>query len=151
MQPSEAVIKPCADIIKHFPKLAERLAISPPGLRPRLRCVVFVKDKDDPTRMERVRVHSQCVPDLRGLRDSIDKDYSRRAATKLAIPILLSEINLLGDPQEAERRLRSMVKEQGLTRKVIEMAENASDASVLLRGVGQILRGGIGRKSGSRS
>ena len=101
LQATEAAVKPCADIIKAFPKLAERLATGPPELRPRLRCIVFVKDKDDPTRTERVRVHSRCVPNLRELRDTINKNYSRRAASKLAIPLLLNEINVMKEPRLA--------------------------------------------------
>ena len=88
--------------------------------------------------LERVRVHSQCVPKLRELRDSIDKVYSRRAASQLAIPPLLYEINILGDPREAEGRLRWMVDDRGLARTIIKMKESG-DELLFLGYLGQIL------------
>ena len=100
--------------------------------------------------MERVRVHSQCVPNLRELCESIDKDYSRRAASQLAIPLLLNEINLMGDPEEAQGRLRWMVDDQSLTRALMGVGDN-SDGTLFLRCFEQILRGGQKKKSGSRS
>jgi len=100
--------------------------------------------------MERVRVHSQCVPNLRELCDRIDKDYSRRAASQLAIPLLLNEINLMGDPQEAEGRLRWMVEDQDLTRALMG-AGGSDDGALFLRCLERILRGGDKKNSGPRS
>ena len=55
----------------------------------------------------------------------MDKDYCRRAASQLAIPLLLNEINLMGDPQEAEGRLRWIVEDQGLTRELMGVGESS--------------------------
>ena len=94
------------------------------GLKPRLRCVFTVKDKCDSTRTERVRVYSQDMPDLRELYDGIDEDHSRRAASKLTIPFLLSGIDVMRDPQRVERIMRVMVVNLGFAWALIEVEDN---------------------------
>ena len=88
------------------------------------------------------------MPNLRELCDSIDKDYSRRAATQLAIPLLLNEINFLEDPQEAEGRLRWMAEDQGLVRTFMGAAQN-NDGLLFWRCMERVLRGGDKKNSSS--
>ena len=115
-QAPDAVIKPCAEIIKAFPALAEHMAATnAPGLWPRIRCVFVVKDKHDPTKTERVRVHSRCVPNLRERFCTIDKDYSREASG-YAVGALLCEINLTKRPKLAPGRMRWLVDDRDLFR-----------------------------------
>lgn len=90
------------------------------------------------------------MPNLRELCNTIDKDYSRRAASQLAIPLLLNEINLMRDPLEAEGRLRWMVEDHSLTRALMGVGENG-DGMLFWRCVERILRGGDKKNGGSRS
>ena len=59
--------------------------------------------------MERRGVHSWHFPNLREVFSHLEKDYSRSIA-KLAIPLLVSEINGLGEPDRAMRMLRLMIE-----------------------------------------
>ena len=49
------------------------------------------------------------MPDLRKLRDSMDKVSSRLVASNLAIPVLLDAINVKRDPQWAEQTMRTIL------------------------------------------
>ena len=109
-QITEATLVPYVEIAKLAPRL-ERETIDPPpelsGL-PRLRCIFFVEDKDDPTKTERARVHSWCVPDLPWVHSHLEKDYSR-AIAKQAIPLLVSDINGLKKPGEVNLKFQMMI------------------------------------------
>ena len=74
---------------------------------PRLHCFIFVKDKDYPKNLGRVRLHSWCTPSLREVYSQLDKNYSR-AVAKQAIPLLVSEINGWKDPHDSMRKFRIM-------------------------------------------
>ena len=99
---------------------------SRPGLSewPRLQCIIFFKDKDDPTLTERARVHSWFMPNLREVYSNLDKDHSR-AAAKQAIPILVYEINKLKKPEEAVNVFHLMIENPVAVRPFLEMLEMA--------------------------
>jgi len=102
----------CADVIKLVPQL-ERPITGPPGgplaELPRCSCVVFIQNKDDPTRTKRVQVYSWCVPKLRDVYPMLDKETSRAVAEQ-AIQLLVSEINGLKEPLEAAHKFHSLAK-----------------------------------------
>ena len=87
---------------------------------PRLHCFVFVKDRCDPTQMERGRIHSCCIPNLKELRSHWSKDYSREVS-KQAIPLLLGEINGLKNPEVAARRFRLMTDRPDVVQICLDM------------------------------
>jgi len=55
--------------------------------------------------MERGRIHSYCIPNLKELLSHCSKDYSCEVS-KQAIPLLLSKINGLKHPEVAVHRFR---------------------------------------------
>ena len=59
------------------------------------------------------RAQAWCMPNLRELCYAVDRESSRKAS-KLAIPQLLNEINVLRQPQEAEQRFMFMVSDPDL-------------------------------------
>ena len=121
------MIKPCTDIVKAFPALAENMAATnAPGLWPRLRCVFIVKDKRDPTKTERTRVHSRCMPNLWERYFTLDKDYSR-SVTRMAMRALLSEMNQIKQPQRALGRMKWLVDDQDFIRASMAAAERYGD------------------------
>ena len=80
---------------------------NPPNLQwPRLRCLFFFIG-EDPTEARHIRVLAWCVEDFRRLCYDADKKRSH-AASKLALPNLLTEINAVKEPQQAGQRLVSM-------------------------------------------
>ena len=89
-----------------FPTFNDEM-VNPPGLGwPRLRCFYFFKG--DSTRPDHNQITGWCVPGLRVLYYNLDKEYSRKVS-RLAIPQLLNEINVLREPQQAAERFKSMV------------------------------------------
>ena len=95
-------------------RLAPRLeseAIPPPpefAGRPRIRCIFYVQERNDPTRPERVRVHSWCLTDLQLMCRLLEKDYSR-AIAKQVIPLLVTDINGFKKPQGTKRKLQLLI------------------------------------------
>jgi len=86
--------------------------VNPPGMEwPRLCCFFFFKG--DSIRPDHFQATRWCVPRLRVLYYSLNKEYSRKIF-KLAIPQLLNEINILRDPEQAAQRFRSLVMDPGV-------------------------------------
>lgn len=111
----------CADLFKIFPTLPERLAADP-SMYPRIRCFILVKDKNDPTRIEGVRVHSWDIPNLRDLYVGMGKDCSHAVST-LVVPFLLNEMNTMREPQQVGQRNLAF-EYRGFALAFTEMAEN---------------------------
>ena len=134
-------------MIKLVPQLERAVTGPPSGLIewPRLCCIVFVKEEDDPTETERVRVHSWRAPNLRDVCYNLDKNYSRTVA-KQAIPLFVSEINGLNEPGEAARKFRLMIAGPDVVQpflNVLDMGITDDDDGDLLRKyLGQLLNGG---------
>jgi len=83
------------------------MVTNPPNLKwPRLRCLLIFRG-ENPTEIPEVRVLPWSMPDFRRLCYDTDKDRSH-AASKLALPHLLTEINTVKEPQEAGQRFKSM-------------------------------------------
>jgi len=81
--------------------------VNPPGIDwPRLLCFFFFHG--DYTKPDSIQTLAWCVPSLRETCYSLDKEHAR-AISRLAIPQLLDEINVLRDPQQAVQRFQSMV------------------------------------------
>jgi len=140
------VIQSYADVVKLVPEL-ERAVANPPGYSewPRLRCLVFIKDKTDPTQMERARVHSWCAGNLREVYSDLNKDYSR-AAAKQAIPLLVREINESKNPEEVVRKFQLMVEAPDAVRPFLDMLDmgitDDDDGELLQRYLERLLGGG---------
>ena len=128
---------------------------------PRLRCLVFIKDKRDPTRMERARVHSWCVANLREVYSDLDKDYSR-AVAKQAIPLLVREINELKKPEEAVRKFQLMIEAPDAIRPFLDVLnmgisddddddDNEDDGELLQQYLEKLLGGGCEENYGTGS
>ena len=97
-------------MVRIAPKL-ESEAIPPPSEfagRPRIRCIFYVQEKDDPTKPERVRVHSWCMTDLQWFCSCLEKGYSG-AIAKQAIPLLVGDINGFKKPEVARSKLQWMI------------------------------------------
>jgi len=103
-----AFIERTAEVVRALPELKDAAVIQPDPELPRLRCFLFFKD-EDPTKSHshHIRAQTWSMANLRELRDHIDKEYSR-VASNLAIPLLLKEINIQGEPKLAEQRFWSM-------------------------------------------
>ena len=125
---TEAALQPNAEINKHMPRLDQDSPDPPPELLgvPRIRCIFFVEDKDDPAKTERARIHVWGARDLRWMHSLVDKDYSRAIAGQ-AIPLLVSDINRLKKPEEAKRKLRFILGTPGVVVSVMK----ASTAGVI--------------------
>jgi len=143
---AEASIKSNADVIKIFPQLDSVVPNPTGGLSdwPRLRCVILVKDRNDPTQMERARIHSCLAPNLREVFCALDKNYSQ-AIAKLAIPFLICEINGLKNPEETVRNLHLMIGGPEVIRPFLGMVNfgltNDDDGELLQQYFEQLLPG----------
>ena len=116
---TDALIKQNADMVEAIPGLTS--LTNPPDLKwPRLRCYFFIKN-EDPTKSYQVRGQAWCVPDLRELYYDMDKDRSRKAS-RLALPQLLNEINVIREPQQAGRRIAILASNPDLFRSLMEKA-----------------------------
>ena len=125
----EAKVKPCADVIKTFPLIAEGLKTDSPGRWPRIRCVISSRDKNRPARRDFVRICSWYNQNLREVYYGLDKRHSAAAAT-LAIPFLLDCVNNLKEPQLAEQEFVAMVCDPELIRILVETAGNATEETL---------------------
>jgi len=101
-----ARIEETAEIEKAAPNLKVAAAYPPDLKWPCLRGFLFFKD-EDPTKPDHIRVREWRMEQLQEVFCNMGKEYSR-AASRLAIPQLLNEINVLRQPQQAERRFRLM-------------------------------------------
>jgi len=98
-------------MLASFPTFDDGM-VNPPGMEwPRLRCFFFFKG--DSTKPDHVQVIGWCVPGLRVLYCGLDKEYSRKVS-RLAIPQLLEEINVIKEPQQAAERFKSVVMDPGV-------------------------------------
>ena len=87
----------------------ETMVINPPNLKwPRLRCLLLFSG-ENPYEPRQVRVLAWCMPDFKKLCYDTDKKRSQ-AASKLALPHLLTEINAIKEPQQAGHRLLAMAR-----------------------------------------
>ena len=106
-QVAQAFIGETAKVLQSMPGYDDT-AVNPPGLElPRFRCFFYFQDQD-PTKPDHCRIQGWCLENIQILWYDIDKEYSR-AASKLAIPQLLDEINIIRDPLQAEKRFRHLV------------------------------------------
>jgi len=117
------VIQPYTEIIKLVPEV-EGAVTSRAGLSewPRLHCIIFFKDKDDPSRMERARVHSWCMPNLREVYSDLDKNHSRAVAEQVTL-FLVKKINGLEKPEDVASVLHLMVESPGVIRPFMDILE----------------------------
>lgn len=135
-------------MVKLAPQL-ETDAISPPpefAGRPRIRCIFYVEEKDDPTRPERVRVHFWCLTDSQLSCSHLEKAYSR-AIAKQAIPLLVIDINGLKTPQDTRRKLQLMIGLPGIVRSFL----NVSNTGVSGEDNGELFRQRLERLGGFSS
>lgn len=115
-------IEETENLIKAVPDLKDA-TVNPPDLEwSRLRCFLLFKD-EDPTKSGHVRVRVWCLANLQELWYGMDKERSR-AASRLAIPQLLKEINVLREPGTAEQRFRFMILNPGLFRTLMMEPED---------------------------
>ena len=104
LQVVKACIERVADLIKISPSIKDVETDPPcPGMS-RLRCFFFFR-YGNPAKSCYARSRSWWMKNLRGLCYDVDKEYSLEAS-RLAIPQLMNEMNILRVPQQAEERLR---------------------------------------------
>jgi len=125
----EAKVKPCADVIRTFPALAEYLTTDSPGQWPRFRCVVSSHVKNYPTQGNFVRIFPWYSQRLREVYYGLDKRHSQVAAM-LAIPFLLYYINTLKEPRLAEEEFRAMALDPATARILLEVVGNVTEESL---------------------
>jgi len=119
LQVTDAVIKLGADMVKIVPDIKDA-AGNPLDLNwPRLRCYFCFKGND--TTRYQVRALAWCLPNLRGLYYDVDKECSRKAS-RLALPQLLNETNVMREPQQAAQRFNIMASEPDLFQALMEKA-----------------------------
>ena len=94
-----------AKVLKAMPGYEDEM-VYPPGLA-RFRSFFYFQD-DDPTKPDHCRTQGWGLENLQLLWYDLDKEFSR-AASKIAIPQLLDEINILRDPLQAEQRFRYLI------------------------------------------
>jgi len=127
----------------------EDAMVSPQDLEsPRLRCFFIFKD-EDPTEPDYVRDLWWYLPTLQNLLYGLDKEYSR-AISRLAIPALLTEINIRRQPREAKRLFWSMAVDPDLFLALTEVAEGC-DGEQLGEHFERILRLSANKNGGSGS
>jgi len=103
-------LKRIADLLAIRPDIQYTVDNPPDGL-PRLRCYCFFLN-EHPADFFHARAQTWCAPNLRE-RCGEDKECSHKAA-KLAIPLLLKEINVVKQPQQAEQRFRFLASNPDL-------------------------------------
>ena len=104
----------------------EYAAVNPPGLEiPRLRCFFFFRG-EDPTKPDLGRFQTWSPKDLRERWYDMDKNYSR-AASRVAISQLLSEINILREPLRAEKRFKLLVSSRDMAQPLRGEVEAGSE------------------------
>jgi len=137
----QATLEPYAEIVRLSPQVESMMANDPPSElsgMPRLRCLFFVEDKDDPTKMERVRVHSWSVADLRIYsRLGLEKDYSRAIATQ-ALPLLVNDINGLKKPEEVDLKFQMMAAVPDIVRHCLIAGDH--DGELFRQRIEQLIR-----------
>jgi len=89
-----------ADVVKALPDFEWTLVRTQD---PELPCLISFSIFEYEGLSVHPRCHSWCVPNLRVVGYGMDKGYSR-AISRLAIPRLLNEINVLREPQQAVER-----------------------------------------------
>jgi len=92
---------------------------------PRLRCYFFFPS-EGPTKSNEIWAQSWCIPKLRELYYDVDKECSRKAS-RLALPQLMNEINVIREPRQAVQRFKIMALNPDLFRMFMEKVkeENA--------------------------
>ena len=104
----------------------EDAMVNPEGPElPRLRCFLIFRN-EDPTEPDYVRVLWWRMPGLQKIWYGLDKEYSR-AVSRLAIPKLLTEINIRRQPRVAKELFRSMVANSDLFGAFMEGAETGDE------------------------
>ena len=121
---TEAGIISVAKMLKHTPKL-DVLVASPPDPRySHLRCFFFFKS-EAPDEFFHTRSRMWWTT-LREVFYNMDKEYSR-AVSKLAVPQLIKDINVLRDPEQAEQRFKFMALDLDLPWTPMEKAGEDND------------------------
>jgi len=109
----DAYIEETATVLAVIPGYDDRM-INHPGLEwPLLRCFFFFKEEGSADKPYPIRFKGWSLPGLRALWYNLDKEYSREAS-RMAIPQLLKEINVLKDPQQARERFKCVVGNPGI-------------------------------------
>ena len=124
-QVKDAIIKTYTDMLEVSPDL-KNAAVNPP--RPGLshfRCFFFFTYEDHP---EFVHTRSRIwwMENIREVYYNMDKEYSR-VNSMLALPRLVTEMNILRDPQQAVERFRLISLCPGLPGTPTEEAEKDSE------------------------
>jgi len=109
-------------MVKLAPGLKEAAETLPDLEWPRLRCFFFFRD-DGPNKLDQARAQAWCLTNLLEVCYGMDKDHSR-AISRLAIPQLLNEINVIGQPRQAAERFKYMVLDLDLYRELTEKTDN---------------------------
>ena len=101
-----ALIEPVADLVEATPSIKDVETDPPsPGMS-RLNCVFFFK-YTVPTKLYYPQRRVWWVKNLQGVFYDMNREYSR-VTSRLAIPQLVNEINVLRDPQQAKERFGLM-------------------------------------------
>ena len=123
----DATTKTYEEMLKVTPHLTDPTADSPgPGLS-RFRCFFFFT-YDDPE-LVHTRTRTWWIPNLQELYYDMDKEYSR-ANSKLALPRLVTEMNILRDPQQAAARFKLIASGPELSGTPMEEAEKDNEESL---------------------
>ena len=123
------MIKLYADMVKVTPDLKDATADPPgPGLS-RLRCFFFFTYSENPELLH-TRSRTWWMQNLREAYYGMDKEYSR-VNSELAIPRLVTEMNILRDPQGAVERFRAIASGSGFSVTSTEEVENDNQEPLL--------------------
>ena len=121
------MIEPYADMVKIHPYLTD-VSTNPPGPGlSRFRCFLFFTYEDSDL------IHAQSrimwLENVREFYYNMDKEYSR-VNSMLAIPRLVTEMNILRDPQRALERFMRIALGSGLSGTSTEEAGEDSEVSL---------------------
>ena len=136
----KALIDETANVLNNAPSgYDDSMAVNPPGMEwPRLRCYLFFKEDQDPTKSTFLRAIGWCQPHLQEVWYDLDKEWSSLAA-KLTIPELLHEINIERDPQVAGETFKFMAEHPDASWALMDM-EDAGDGYLSARDVERLTR-----------
>ena len=116
---THALTKPVAEMLEILPPALYAPASPPHPSLSRLRCIFFFNYPSATVEKYHARGETWWVMNLRELSYDMDKDYSR-ATSRLAIPELINEINVLQNPKQAAKRFGIMALDPDLSREPME-------------------------------
>ena len=99
----DALVNLIANMTRARPDVEDVMVITLDPGAPSLRCFLFFKNEDDPAGSYYCRIPTWSIKDLREVRCNMKKEDSR-AASRLAIPQFIKEVNVLRDPEQAVER-----------------------------------------------